>query len=118
MAELVIYEVTELELQQLKEGSPVALHLNFSIFLLSTCLSFLVALMTTQVSGKTYVWFVVVIVGTGLISTVLGGFWLKNRNRSSDIVKKIKERLPIEGIQLPLSGSIETAQYSGGLTKD
>jgi hypothetical protein len=68
-AHLTIYDVERSELEQLAQGSPVSLYLNFAIFLLSTASSFLTALLTlpdnqsAEVSKKFIVFVVITAVG-------------------------------------------------------
>ena len=96
---MTIYEVAEDELETLAHGSPDSVYLNFAIFLLSIATSFLISLLTTEVSNRTFTVFVILVV----IGYILGAFfsilWYKNRKSISALVQKIKERLPAEGIQ-------------------
>src|ERR1700730_12589316 len=60
---LVIYEVSEGELDLLVQGAPNSIYLNFAIALLSTALSFIIALATTTIDSlKTFTVFVVLAV--------------------------------------------------------
>lgn len=91
---LSLYEITESELQSLQEGSPASLLLNFAVFCWSTMLSFLVALMTTDIkSDRTFTVFVCISLITGLAAVVLTVLWWKQHRSTRSIVKKIKERL-------------------------
>lgn len=94
---LSLYEVTEAELQDLERGGPASLYFNFSIFLLSTAVSFIVALLTTKIeSTKTFCVFVLV----ALVGFVGGGIllliWNKSRQVTGEIITRIKDRMPKE----------------------
>ena len=99
-ARLTIYEVEESELEILTQGSPDSLFLNFSIFLVSTATSFLVTLLTVDVST----WVFIVFVSISTFGFFLGIFllllWFKNRKSVSFLVRKIRSRLPPEALQL------------------
>jgi len=108
-ARLTIYEVEESELELLAQGSPDSLYLNFAIFLLSIAVSFLIALLTlpanqatgasgTGSSNRFIVLVVITTVGF-IVGLLLLLIWLKKRRSISDIVQRIKDRLPPEGIQ-------------------
>ena len=91
---LTLYEITDHELDVLERGSPNSIYLNFSIFLLSIAISFIVALLTlTPESNRVY--YVLVIVS--LISLIIGSFlcvlWYRTRQSSDIIIKKIKDRV-------------------------
>jgi hypothetical protein len=108
-ARLTIYEVEENELELLAQGSPDSLYLNFAIFLLSIAVSFLIALLTlpanqaTGVSGtgssNRFIVLVVITTIGFIVGLLLLLIWLKKRRSISDIVQRIKDRLPPEGIQ-------------------
>jgi ABC-type Fe3+-siderophore transport system permease subunit len=97
--QMTIYEVAEDELETLAHGSPDSVYLNFAIFLLSIATAFLISLLTTEVSNRTFAVFVILIA----VGYVLGAFfsilWYKNRKSISALVQRIQERLPQEGIQ-------------------
>ena len=96
---LILYEVTEAELEQLGEGSPVSIQLNFAIFSLSIALSFLISILSTKLEDKTYIWFVVVTVATGFLGLFFLFFWIRKRKSVTELIRTIKKRLPSEGIQ-------------------
>jgi len=95
---LSVYEITDYELDILERGSPSSLYLNFGIFLLSTSVSFLVALLTTTIqSNRTFTVFVVLVV-VGIISgIVLMGLWYRTRQSASKVIAKIRSRIPPDG---------------------
>ncbi len=103
-ARLTILEVEVSELDQLAQGSPDSLYLNFAIFLLSGALTALVALLTlpSDKSSPTSATFIVFVVIT-TVGLIVGMFlllvWLRKRRSVSDLVQSIKNRLPPEGIQ-------------------
>ena len=94
---LTVYEVTESELQDLERGGPANLFLNFAIFLLSSAVSFLVALFSTEIkSTRTFCVFVIIAV-IGLVSgVILLLIWKKSRETTSVIIQRIKDRVPKE----------------------
>jgi uncharacterized membrane protein YbhN (UPF0104 family) len=96
---LVLYEVTEAELEQLGEGSPVAIHLNLAIFSISIAFSFLVSILSTKLDDKIYIWFVIVTVVAGFAGLFLFVFWIRKRKSVTELIRTIKKRLPSEGIQ-------------------
>lgn len=98
-AQLTIYEVAEYELEILAHGSPDSLYLNFAIFLLSIGISFLVGLLTAVLSPRVFTVFVVITTVGFLVGLLLLLVWLKKRTSTSDLVGKIRSRLPSEGVQ-------------------
>jgi pilus assembly protein TadC len=94
---LSLYEVTESELQDLERGGPASLFLNFAIFLLSTAVSFLVALLSTDIK-LTNIFIVFVLVT--LVGFVGGGIllliWNRSRQSTKEIIQRIKDRMPKE----------------------
>lgn len=90
---LSLYEITEHELDILEKGSPSSLYLNFSIFLLSVGLSFLITLFSADVTGKVFIVFVILSC-IGMIGGVFLLFlWYRMKSEVSDIVSKIKLRI-------------------------
>jgi len=103
---LTVYDVTDTELEILERGTPDSLYLNFSIFLLSSAISFTVSLFTTTITDtKVFIVFVVfTIVG------YLGGFfllllWRKNHTSLTKCIDTIRKRLPPQGVQQPLDNT-------------
>jgi len=92
---LVLYEVSEAELQIIERGSPNSTYLNFAIFLLSIGLSFLATLLTfdfTNQSKKYIVFVVITVVGLalGLFLLIL---WFRTKNQFDEVILKIKGRI-------------------------
>jgi hypothetical protein len=97
---LTIYEVSETELEILEKGSPSSLYLNFSIFLLSMGVAFLIALLTTDISSvKVFSFFVIITVIGFTLGVLLLILWLRTRKSVSATVCSVKKRLPPEGVQ-------------------
>lgn len=92
---LSIYEVSENELSIIEKGSSNSIYLNFSIFLLSTAASFLIALLTGDYTNKllTYITFICLTV----IGFVIGGFllilWLKKKDDFAQVIERVKDRM-------------------------
>lgn len=98
--ELTLYEISESELCELSKGSPESLHLNFAISLFSIAVSFLIALLTTDINSiKIFTVFVVITVIGFIISGILFVIWLKSYRSTSKLVNTIRRRLPPKGIQ-------------------
>ena len=95
--EFRVCEVHETELDMLERGSPSSTSLNFAIFLLSTAISFFVALTTAEVTNDRVFTIYIVIIAVG---SILGAIqlikWYRNRNDFSDTIKKIRKRLEKE----------------------
>jgi hypothetical protein len=94
---LILYDVTEDELELLATGSPSGLHLNFGIFLLSVASSLLISILTTQIeSARVFTVFVVIVV----VGFIAGGYmmfsWHRAHKSTRDVIKRIRDRLPQE----------------------
>ena len=88
-------EIQEIELDQIKKLRGGGLYLDLAIFLLSTGLAFLVALLTVTFSSDR-LWFVFVataMVGFGL-GSVFTILWYRDCESIKDIVNVIASRLP------------------------
>lgn len=92
---LSLYEVTEGELQELETGGPDSPFLNFAIFLISTAVSFLISLLTTDIkSNRTFCVFVIVAVIGMVGGIILLMLWNRARKSKASIIMKIKDRMP------------------------
>lgn len=94
---LTIYEISEQELVEFERGSPTALLLNFAIFSLSTALTFFSVLLTTSVSGKTFIIFLTITILGMLGGAFLFIWWLMTRKSITNLADVIRKRLPPEG---------------------
>lgn len=92
---LDLYEITDYELDILEKGSPSSIYLNFSIFLFSTAVTSLTALVASSFQNP--FWEIVFILLT-MVGFILGSvfalIWWRSRGEVSEIVKRIKKRLP------------------------
>jgi hypothetical protein len=92
---LSIYEIREDELNTIEKGSNSSIYLNFSIFLISIGISFLIALLTSDYKDKILT-FTIFCVVTG-IGFIIGLFllilWLREKDDFKDVIKNIKERM-------------------------
>jgi hypothetical protein len=71
--ELMIYDVSEGELEAIERGGPESLYLNFGILFISTAISLTVALATTEIkSAHLYDGFFIVTAVSYVASVVLG----------------------------------------------
>ncbi len=98
--QMTTYEVSEDELEALARGTQDSIYSSFAIFLLSVATSFLVSLLTTEVTDRVFIVFVIFITLGYLFGIFFLIFWYKNRKTITFLIKKIRERLPPpEGIQ-------------------
>jgi len=96
---LNIYEVSDSELQLLERGSPESLFLNFAIFLLSSAISLLAALLTTNIeSTRVFNVFVIVTVVGFIAGMFLLALWRWYTRSRSTIFEQIRQRMPPEGV--------------------
>lgn len=113
--QLVIYEVSDTELQLIERGSPDSVFLTFGIFLISIGVSFLVTLLSTSIESiRIFTTFVVVsTIGlvTGLILLCLWWWYRKSR---SNLFKTIRERLSQEGEAVSLPTGAEQQLLDSG----
>ena len=94
---LNIYEVTESKLEVLGKGSPNSVYLNFAVFLLSMTVSFLITLLAVEVDSIYLFSIFIIICVVGLVlGILLLVLWYRNRNDSTEVIKKIKKRLKIQ----------------------
>jgi hypothetical protein len=95
---LTIYEVSDSELKLLEQGSPDSILLNFSVFLLSTAISFTITLFSTTIQpDRTYMCFVLSTIVGYVVGFLLLLLWWRNRKSVSKTVDVIRKRLPPEG---------------------
>lgn len=92
---LSIYEVSDSELTTLERGSTNSIFLNFSIFLLSIAISFLIALLTANFQDKAVIQtiFIVLTVVGFLGGSFLLLFWYRKRDDFKITIQKIRERM-------------------------
>jgi hypothetical protein len=103
---LTIFEVSEAELDILQRGSPESLFLNFAVLLLSTAISFSIALATTNIqSTKTFAVFVTLTAIGYVGGLLLLLLWLWNRQSISQVIRGIRGRQPPSGVAAGLSSS-------------
>lgn len=96
---LLLYEVTESELQELESGGSASVLLNFSILLFSTAAAFLIALLSTDIeSNRTFMVFVVFTTVGFVGGFILFVIWWKARQTVGALVARIKSRMPSEDL--------------------
>ena len=94
---LLLYEVSEHELDTLGRGMPASLFLNFGIALLSIGCSFFISLVTVQIdSDRIFIVFISTFMICFIVGVILMCLWYRNRQSSATILKKIKSRIPDE----------------------
>ena len=94
---LLLYEVSEHELDTLERGMPASLFLNFGIALLSIGCSFFTSLVTIQIySDRIFIVFISICMICFIVGIILMCLWYRNRQSSATIIKKIKSRISDE----------------------
>ncbi len=96
---LSLYEITDYELNVLATGSPSSIFLNFAIFSLSVASSFLAALLSTTITDRVFTVFVLVVVIFFISGIVLLSLWARDRKSMSEIIRRIKARIPPDHIE-------------------
>lgn len=94
--ELTFIQITAEEFDMLKHGAPDSTYQTcaFSLFTMAT--SFLISLLTVQLSHRLLVGFVAAAAITYGASVPLFVIWLKCRKSTAELVKKIQSRLEAE----------------------
>lgn len=106
---LSLYEVTDYELDVLEQGSPANLYLNFSIFMISTGISFLVSITTTKITDIRLFTVYVVCSVVGIVGgLLLLGLWYKNRKSVKTLCLKIRGRIVQDTAQPSFSEDAQT----------
>lgn len=94
VASLSLYEITDYELDLLERGSPAGLYLNFSIFLISTAISLVVTLTTTEIKNDRLFTVYAVVAAVGFVSgMLLFGLWFRTRKSTRKLCGVIKNRI-------------------------
>jgi hypothetical protein len=94
-AELKAYVVYEHELEILATGSPSSLYLNFSLFLIGTALSLVVALVTTPIpSDRVFYGFLIFCLVASISGVVLFALWWRYHESAKDLTSRIKNQMP------------------------
>ncbi len=107
---LSVYDITDYELDVLEEGSPNSLFLNFAIFFASIAISFLITLVTVDITSIPLftVFVVLTVVGTAG-AVVLFALWRKTRSKVSDLIKRIRARAkPAQKDDCDQTGTVHT----------
>jgi hypothetical protein len=96
---LRILEITEAELEALERGSPESIFLNLAIAVLSTGISFLIALTTTTIENDRTFYAFIIITSVGFVSgTAFGLLWFISRRSVRSVSAVIRSRFPPEGV--------------------
>ena len=100
---LSLYEVTEHELDILKQGTPLSVLLTVGISLCTIGISFFIALFTTPITTDSiiFVVFTSIVVGSFIGSFVCICWWYSNRQSVTSVIEKIKSRMPDEEKKRP-----------------
>ncbi|MFA6512207.1 MAG: hypothetical protein WCV86_03740 [Patescibacteria group bacterium] len=98
--EIVVYDVTEDELDILENGSPSSQYLNFALFALSSFLSFLAVLLTVTIElDRIFMVFIVVTIVSGAAGAIFGILWFHNRVSVNKMTARIRKRKRIPEAQ-------------------
>ena len=89
---LLVCEITDYEWDDLKKGMPENLFLTFGVASLSICVSFLIALLTTNIDTLIRTVFTVVVAGSFVMGIVLMCLWWRDRRSIDPLIKKIEHR--------------------------
>ncbi|MCH7568745.1 MAG: hypothetical protein IIA87_04965 [Nanoarchaeota archaeon] len=104
---LVIYEITEDELEKLEKGGSDSIFLSFAIFALSVAISFLATLFTIDIGpGKIFSTFLIITVLGFFCGVVLLTIWWKNRKPVKSLAKKIRERIKPKSLNIIMKSLI------------
>lgn len=99
--ELVVYGVTDTDLDRLAEGGPSSVFLAFSLPLLSSAFSFLVVIVTITLTDRLFATFLTATLVFGIAGLVLLAIWWRTRTSASALVSEIRNRpVPDVGEQL------------------
>ncbi len=108
-----LFEVKENELEILENGEPTGIYLNFSVFLLSTALSCILALTTATFSStrseNVFLFLSIIGVIGGLFLLIL---WWRGRKSIKLVIGTIKNRIQIEYVQEDNSEAVDTEEVS------
>jgi hypothetical protein len=95
LGELRVYVISEEELNEIEQGSPASLYLNFALALLASGLSFLATLLATRIeSNRTFTVFVVLAVLFLLAGLFLFASWFRTHRSSKSLARRIRDRMP------------------------
>ena len=100
---LSLYEVTEEELDILKQGTPLSLLLTIGISLFTIGISFLIALLTAEITTKSIIFtvFISIVASSFASSLVCMCWWYSNRQSVTSVIEKIKSRMLTEEEKRP-----------------
>jgi len=117
---LKVHQISDEELKRLGQGSGQSLFLNIGIGVLSVAASFLIALLTTQItSGRVFSIFVIITAVGFLAAVILLILWWCTRQPISRLVREIGDRMPPQGEaqQLAAPGSVRRADVPSGASE-
>ena len=92
LQKLTIYEISEADLNELGRGSPVLVFQSLFVGCFTTAGSFIISLLTSELSDRAYTFFSLVAIVCTLGSIVFGSFWWRARNTLKNIVEEIRAR--------------------------
>ena len=99
---LMVYHITEQELDLIERGAPESTYFGFAVFLLSTGFSFLIALLTAGIQSQRLFNIFLIVTLFGLVGGLLLFIvWLRLQRSTVSITKVIRSRKPSAGQQRP-----------------
>lgn len=100
LGKLTVYHITEHELDLLERGTPESTYFGFGVFLLTTGISFLASLLTTDIKSIWLFNVFTVIASVGILGGILLLIvWMRFQRSAKRITKIIRDRKPPEGQQ-------------------
>jgi hypothetical protein len=91
--QIEVYDVTEDELRRIEDGyGQVSQDLTFAVASLTTCISFIIALVTAPLAPPVRLGFFVVVGLSGLCFIYTGSRWLRARRTTPNTIASIRSR--------------------------
>lgn len=94
VSNILIYEITEEHFESLIKGNEESNCLNFAVGLISAAISFLIALLTNDYSGKPIIqyFFRAVMIGGFVGGCILLVFWHKGKKKRDKLVNDLRKK--------------------------
>lgn len=97
---LVLHEIEDGELTLLERGNSESTLLTFATALLSSAISFTVTLLTATVpSNRSFIVLITLTIVSYIAGAICLALWNKSRVSISEVVRKIRSRLPATGLE-------------------
>ena len=100
LGKLLIFEISEAELEALERGSPESIFLNLAIAVFSIAISFTITLFTTTIpNDRTFIVFVIITSICYIAGLTFALLWFVSRKSLKKVSAEIRSRIPPEGVQ-------------------